>query len=289
MNRSDALQRIVRWGNNQANVDVLLLTGSLAGDSKTDHLSDIDLAVFGSEFNFIKDNSWLTDIGDCWVCVHDSFVFEGSHIPTRLTIFDGGLKVDFSFHPIQLLINMSGKVLPDTYRNGYKVLLDKKGITNYLHYPDHKAFYILKPGAEMFNENQKQFWFECYHIAKYLERNDVWTAKVRDAAAKSFLLRMLEWRHAVHCNGDFRPKPDGREMQSWLEHPLWNLLFDCHGGFDAKSSWNALEHTMACYRLIAKETAALLFFDYNLTLDENISYFIKELQEKGPKPNHTIR
>ncbi len=280
MNKEHAFQKIISWGNSHFNIDVILLTGSLATQNKTDTLSDIDVAVFGTSFNFINDDNWLSAIGKTWVCIHDQFYFEGIDIPTRLTIFEDGLKIDFSFHPIELLISLSNnKVLPDTYRNGYKVLLDKTGITDHLHHPDHKAFYIRKPGIEAFEKNQNEFWFECYHVAKYLTRNDLWTAKVRDGDAKALILQMLEWRQGAKHNWILTAKTNGREMQNWLEQPLWNTLFNCYAGFDDESSWKALEETLHYYRLVAKEAASLLEFAYNNTLDNNMSAFISQLQK----------
>ena len=61
----------------------------------------------------------------------------------------------------------------------------------------------------------EEFWFEAWHIPKYLKRNDLWVVKFRDWTMKQLLLRMLEW-HAIATNG---PALDishiGVHMKDW--------------------------------------------------------------------------
>lgn len=281
MHKEDALQKIIAWGKSIECIDALLLTGSLAGNGKTDELSDLDIAVFGNDFIFIENDNWLTAIDDTWVCIHDQFVFEDFTIPTRLTIFNEGLKVDFSFHPAELLRRLAAETtLPDAYRNGYKILLDKSGLTENLIIPDFKAYKLSKPTDKAFHNNENEFWFECYHIAKYLKRGDVWTAKVRDKDAKSFLLEMLQWHHLSKIDITFYPKLYGREMQSWLDEMLLNKVYDCFSNLEKANSWAALDNMINLYKKIAKEVAIKFMFTYNEKLDVNMSSFIKKLMSR---------
>ncbi len=279
MSKDEAVQKIISWGKMSKSVEALILNGSLASKTTIDKLSDIDITVFGTDFTFIqKNDEWLLNIGKAWLCIHDQFSFEEYSIPTRLTIFDGGLKIDFSFHPIQLLHALAAKkVLPDAYKNGYKVLLDKQSLSGKLARPDHKAFVLSKPGIIAFQNNENEFWFECYHVAKYLKRGDLWTAKVREQAVKIFLLEMLQWHHIARHGMNFNPKPYGRDMQNWLDPLLWNRLRDCYAGFDKANSWLALSKTISLYREIAKEAAKCFHFDYNKKPDRHLSSFIEQL------------
>jgi aminoglycoside 6-adenylyltransferase len=282
MNKEVALQKIVLWGKSVKSIDALLLTGSLAGQGKTDELSDLDIAVFGTDFTFIKNNEWLIAIDDTWVCIHDQFVFEGYKIPTRLTIFNQGLKVDFSFHPSELLNKLATEAaLPDAYRNGYKILLDKTGLAVKFSLPDFNAYQLSPPDKNSFQNNENEFWFECYHVAKYLKRNDLWTAKVRDKNAKAFLLEMLQWHHLSKSETIFNPKLYGREMQSWLSKKLWNTLYDCFPNFDKADSCKSLRNMINLYRKVAKEVANNFIFAYNEKLDVNMSSFINALMNSN--------
>ncbi|MEO7802004.1 MAG: aminoglycoside 6-adenylyltransferase, partial [Ginsengibacter sp.] len=192
--------------------------------------------------------------------------------------------VDFSFHPAELLYKLAAEAtLPDAYKNGYKILLDKTGLAAKFPIPDFSAYQLSAPDKKSFQNNENEFWFECYHIAKYLKRNDLWSAKVRDKDAKAFLLEMLQWHHLNKQHTAFHPKLYGREMQSWLDETLWNMLCNCFSNFDEASSWRALDHMINLYRRIAKEVADTFMFTYDENLDAHMSSFIKTLMNNNPK------
>ena len=273
------LEKIVNWGKENSSVSVLILSGSLAGKGKKDDLSDYDIAVFGDDFDFIENDNWIKDIDDYLVCIHDQFEFFNLQIPTRLTILKEGTKIDFSFHPLHLLdklINL--EKLPDSYNIGYRILLDKKGIADNMPAPTFHGFRIDKPSAKDFELNNKEFWFETYHVAKYLSRQDLWTANLRASAAKKWLLEMIGWNHAVKMKWNFSPKNDGKNMKSWIEKKIWKELHDCFGRFDKKDCWKALEKTTKLYRKIAIRTAAHLSYKYDQVLDDGIMDFMKNLK-----------
>src|SRR6266487_4502005 len=107
------LEKIINWADSKDTIRALILSGSLAAKGKKDELSDYDIAVYGTGFDFINNDNWLSEIQNYWVCIHDRFQFFGYEIPTRLTIFDSLFKVDFSFHPLALIHKiLNSKTLP---------------------------------------------------------------------------------------------------------------------------------------------------------------------------------
>ncbi|EUJ25107.1 hypothetical protein PGRAN_00155 [Listeria grandensis FSL F6-0971] len=63
--RNKLLERIVAWGEEQAQVRALVLEGSLAKQQGIDELSDVDINVwYEGEISFGKTIPWLADIGD---------------------------------------------------------------------------------------------------------------------------------------------------------------------------------------------------------------------------------
>ncbi len=273
------LEKIIKWANGKENISALVLTGSLASHGLVDNLSDYDIAVYGKSFDFIKTDKWLEEIEDHLVCVHDKFRFYDFEIPTRLTIFDPYFKVDFSFHSRELLNKIiDSDTLPDEYNIGYKVLLDKHGLAAKLAKPTFRGFIIKKPDEHEFKKNVDEFWFEVYHIVKYLSRGDLWTAMIRDRSAKEFLLQMLQWHKAAHENWNISLKNFGKEMKTWLDKSLWNELSQCFAKFNTEDSWKALENTIMLYQKLARETAAYLQYTYNEKLDKSISNFIQTIK-----------
>jgi aminoglycoside 6-adenylyltransferase len=180
------LEWLISWAEINKNIRGLILSGSKANPfDKTDFLSDYDIAVIGSGLDFIENDNWLTDLKKYWVCVHDKFELAGFEIPTRLVIFNDVLKVDFSFLPTEAITRfIAAKELPDGFNIGYKILLDKEGLLQSLPTPTGAGFEIDRPAETEYLRNQSEFWFEVYHVAKYLARNDLWAAKSRDWSAK---------------------------------------------------------------------------------------------------------
>jgi aminoglycoside 6-adenylyltransferase len=278
------LEKIINWANSISNIRAMILSGSLTSKGKQDILSDYDIAIYGNEFDFIENDDWLNNIQEFWVCIHDQFEFLGYEIPTRLTIFDRYFKVDFSFHPMEELQRMiDDKKIPDDYNIGYEVLLDKDKLLKDLPQPTYRGFVLPKPDEKKFAENIKEFWFECYHVAKHLYRNDLWVAKTRDHATKKFLLQMLEWNEACKRNWNFSLKDHGKQMSDWLDKNYWNELHNCFGRFDKEESWNALLNTIQFYQAVAKETAKFLKYEYDEKLDGRMSQFIKDLKSSSDK------
>lgn len=272
----EKIKPVIEWGCDTENVRAMILTGSLASKNKKDTLSDYDIAVFGYDFDFIKRDDWIKSFSDYWVCVRDSFDFLKHEIPTRLVIFDEALKIDFSFHPVKLLKKLSEE-LSDEYNIGYKILLDKDNITKNFPKASCTGFILEKPTPEEFKNNIEEFWFEVYHVEKYLIRKDLWTAKLRDLAVKEKLRQMLEWNHGAQQSWTFSPGSLGKEMNTWLDKNLRDELHNCWGSFDKADSARALENTIKLYRKVCNETAAALNYNYNYELDKNISTLIKKL------------
>lgn len=269
----EPLNNVLQWLDRQNEVRAVLLTGSRA-IQPADDLSDYDLAIFGNDFSFISNDDWLGKIAGYLVCVHDSFLQDEYLIPTRLVIFNTTFKIDFSFHPPQLLQAWQQK-LPDAYNIGYRVLLDKDGLTASMPEPAYEGFNISKPDKQAFQRNVHEFWFEVHHVVKYLSRADLWIAKSRDWATKQFLLEMLLWEHAIAKNWKFAPKSDGSGMQKWINSEDWNELDKCFGKFNVTDSFESLENTVRLYRKAAHKVAASLGHPYNEDLDREMTSFMQ--------------
>jgi len=275
----DYLKKICDWAMGNPDIRVLILSGSRARNKKSDELSDYDIAVYGNNFPFLHDDDWLKEIDNYWICIHDSFQLVGYQIPSRLTIFEGGVKVDFSFHPIESFQKIVTKnKLIDDYDIGYRVLLDKDGLTQRIPKAQFDGFKIKKPGNEDFIRNQKNFWFEIYHVAKYLAREDLWVAKYRDWSAKEYLREMLEWNCGAQLNWNMHPNQHGKNMKNWIDDESWEGLFSCFSNLSRRESWQAMENTMILYRKITISAASKLNYSYLDYIDASISDFTGDLK-----------
>ncbi len=266
------LRSIVAWATRDANVRCLVLVGSRARAAPPDDLADIDLQVYGEASEpYARDEAWLLEIGRIWLCVRDEYADGDVSVPTRLVIFEGGVKVDFAFYPAGNLSNGVREGL------AHRILLDKDPSTRHGAATSVSSRERHVPSEAEFRGVVEEFWFETYHVATYLARNELWLAKARDWAAKQFLLRMIDWheqttRGRVHDAGCA-----GRHM--WVSEDTWAALHHAFAGFEREESWGAALATISLFQRLATDTAATLGFLYPVGVDENISRFILGLRD----------
>ncbi len=277
----DMLAAIFTWAQKEENIRALALTGSRAHTDAPDFLADFDIALFVIDPRpYLIDDSWLRAIGNVWVSIPERvYVGTREEAHTRLVIFEGGVKVDFALFPLDVLnkFDASGNFAA-LCAGGYKILLDKDGHTAPLGSARLTAQPTAKPTPEEFEVLVKEFFFEVYHVAKYLHRQDLWLVKFRDWSTKEFLLRMLEW-HAKTVHGwDYDVRHQGKNMHEWVDPEVWVVLQDCFGHFDAVDSWRALEKTVVLFRRFARETAARLGYTYPREVDQNIMGFVETVK-----------
>ncbi len=212
----------------------MVLVGSRARDAEPDDLADIDVQVYTTTpAVYTQDDRWLSELGEIWVCVRDAYVDGDVHVATRLVILAPGVKVDFAFYPADASSAGIRSGLP------WRTLLDKG------------------PSAEEFRRVIEEFWFEAYHVAKYLARGELQLAKSRDRATKHFLLTMVEW-HRRFAHGE---TPELAESAS-------------------NESGHELLDTTRTFRRVSTETAAALRYTYPADVDTNLSRLIDDIRQR---------
>ncbi len=250
--------------------------GSRARNAPVDELADFDISVYAeTHFPYTTKNQWLSEIGKVWVCVPEKFDREGEIIPTRLVIFEGGLKVDFAFYGLHVLDELAGAEELDT---DFQVLLDKDGATKRLKSPTFRKLKHARPTEDEFVKLISEFWFEACYVAKYLKRDELWLAKFIDGNLKKFLLRIIEWHEQAKHDWDYETSYDGKNMKGWVSADTWKRLHQTFGHFDGRDSWDSLFATMNLFRQLAEETAELLGFSYPEEVDRHITRFISQIR-----------
>lgn len=269
------LNHIVKWAEAEISIKALVLIGSRATET-SDQYSDFDLAVFCSTYeSYINDEKWLSKIAPLWVCVHEKVTFFGKTFPTRLAIFEKGVKVDFAFYTLDILHDLvKCKLLPEDYNRGYVVLHDKDGLASRMPKATFKANPAQKPSEEEFLRIINEFWFEIHHVVKYLKRGDLWSAKFRSwSIYENFLLKMIEWHKEAKLHWTHPVPPLGKRMHSWVDEQTWISLHKVFAHFDREDSVQALRHLMDLFRALAVETANRLAYPYPHELDKKMSLF----------------
>ncbi|MCP2839638.1 aminoglycoside 6-adenylyltransferase, partial [Salmonella enterica] len=93
-------------------------------DDSADEYSDLDIEIISSDPDTLaRDDGWLRQIGPL-ITVLRLEADDDQRWPTRLAIYRGGVKIDFTVAGIDRLQRMTGpEGLDGLYARGYRVLL----------------------------------------------------------------------------------------------------------------------------------------------------------------------
>ncbi len=274
-------QLFINWAHNHPSIKALILVGSRAQQNEVDELSDYDVCVFADSIpSFIDDDQWLSQFGKVWICVHEHKEWEDQSFPTRLVIFDGGIKVDFSFWPTDLLKRWNqGSPMPGDFQAGFKVWVDKEKLTQNL--PKHLKPFVSKPTQQMFDTVIQEFWFEAYHVSKYLKRNDLWSALFRMGLLRNhFLLKMIEWNEQARSNWTVPLHPNGKNLHAWVCPETREAIQHVFAHFDQNDCWLALMRAIELFRRISAETAIMCGFTLS-ELDQTMTEYILNMRDQS--------
>jgi aminoglycoside 6-adenylyltransferase len=268
------LDEIAAWARANPNITALVLTGSLARPGHhPDEFSDLDLELIAKDPGLLSgDGAWLHQFAPIWTMLA---LDEGQPYPTRLVIYEGGLKVDFTIASLARVLDMIERSRLDTvYERGYRVLFDKEGVTTGLPEPAGAVLSVGLPDQATFHAVVEEFWFEAAHIPKYLVRYELWVVKTRDWTMKRLLLKLIEWR-AIAGSDD---APDvwyiGTHMRAWTDARTWDELQRAFGRFDVAGSWWALLATIELFGRLGREIAVMSELEYPEEMDEQVSRYI---------------
>jgi aminoglycoside 6-adenylyltransferase len=280
----EIVQLLVRWADSQDAIRALILTSSRAGANKADEFSDYDIMVLTDHPDqYLRSDAWIESIMPLWVYIKEQFTHGRDVIPTRLVIFRDAVKVDFSFWQLQVLRDFiaNGFSNTDDMNRGYRVLIDKDGLTRNLPSPAIRFFKVPRPTEDEFRAVICEFWFEMAGIAKYLARGDLFPAKQREnGIVKDLFLKMLIWNVQAKNNWDAETHTDGKKMQSWVDSDTLQSLAKTYSGFNLEDSWQSTLSSMEFFREISTETSRLLGYDYPQSVDREITMYIGGIRRR---------
>lgn len=277
---SELIQHLMAWAETDDNIRALIQTGSAARqDGAADRFSDRDIEIVARDREpLLTSDAWVHAIGPVMV---GQYLENGAFFDTRLVFFEGGRKIDFTIADRSRLDTMIGaERLDDLYERGYRVLLDKDGLTAQLPVPTGTAPRRALPAQDEFAATVTEFWFEAAHLPTYLVRGDGWVVKFRDWTMKEMLLRMLEW-HALATRG---PDTDtwhiGTKMNRWVDAETWDDVHEVFSRFGPADSWRGLAATMALFTRLTRETATALGFPYPVHAEQSVTDYVLGFEDE---------
>jgi aminoglycoside 6-adenylyltransferase len=281
----DAMEaRIVDWCTSRDLVRAAMLTSTRAAASgPIDKFSDIDVILVLTKIGPLSEyRHWLDDFGEVLAAWRDGDALRRD--PPRtcwVTQYADGSKIDFTLWPVELLQQAArAPTLPDQLDIGYRVLIDKDGLTRGLKSASHRAHIPTPPSREEFLIAVEEFLLESTYVAKHLWRDDLMPAKFSlDHVMKQSCLRaMLEWRIEIDYQWSLKPGAAGKGLKKFLSPDAYRSLEQTYVGPRIADNWIALFDTIAQFRRVAVEVAEHLGYQYPHDLDDRVIAYLRGVQ-----------
>jgi aminoglycoside 6-adenylyltransferase len=280
------IDRITALAHADPDIRAVILEGSLAVNSKVDELSDYDINIFAVHYEkYLVDDAWMSQFGPVLLYQKEQFLFYDAVIPTRLVLYQGRPRIDFSFwHPKLLSDIVQGDKEYESYKNGYRILVDKDRLAERLKPPAGDGFPVVQPSRDEFLQTLYDFWFEAYCVAKYLYRRDLWYAKmIENRYIKDHLFRMMLWDH--QAENAWAPDPlihrEGKRFEKWASPEIMDAVSTCFSTYHVEDTWNSLFAMIELFARLAKRTSAHLRIAYPLEVEQDVVRYLQYLKDKS--------
>lgn len=283
--REEKLQQIINWSQNNPDIRAVLLTSSLVNPlAPVDELSDLDIElVFDDNTNYILDKNWINNFGTPIAMVEeDESYFEDKHA-MKMVLYADHTKVDFKLYSkSNFLEEVHQNHLPEDWDIGYKVLMDKEGITQALQKPTYQVSIIKRPTAQRFEQLLNGFWWDCTYVAKCLVRKDIFYAKFmsEDNIRTDYLVPLIEWYIASQHGWNITTNKHGRLFEKYLTQQTWEKVIQTFSGSDINENWTALFAMANLVAAIGRELAIKLTYEYPAKLEADVRIYLNALKTK---------
>ena len=286
--QTEVLDRLVAWGGSSEDVRAIVLTSTRARhDASADELSDYDVILAVRDpSTFLANDDWTSAYGRALASWGDEHELYGSTATFRGVVYADGVKIDYTVWPGRLLEHVAeADTLPDDLDVGYRVLLDKDGVTRRWAPPTYRAHIPAKPARAEFDALIEEFWWDSTYVAKALWRGEVVFAKfVLEHDMKNVALRrMLEWRVELDHDWSLRPGAYGRGLERLLPGDIAAELARTYVGSEVDDNWEALFRTTALFRRVATEVGDAFGFPYARETDDGVTAQLEAVRRLPPK------
>lgn len=265
------LDRIVSWGDADDAVRALVLTSTRArAGGPVDLLSDYDvIAVLTDVQRFDERAAYGTPMAR-WGDEHDVY---GTTAYFRGVVYEDGVKVDWTLWPDAVPALVAEHGLTDDLDVGYRVLLDKDGVTETWPAPTLRAHIPARPSETAYVALVEEFWWSATYVAKGLWRGERFFARfVLDLDLRhGALRRMLEWLVELDHDWSLRPGAYGRGLERLLPADIRTELAATS---DADGGWEAFERTIVLFRRVSRIVGEALGYAYPQRVDDRTSAYL---------------
>ncbi|MEY9873309.1 aminoglycoside 6-adenylyltransferase [Streptacidiphilus sp. MAP12-33] len=277
------LAALLAWAAKDPRVSAVVQTGLRARGVRVDEFSDLDIELIGPGWRSLaEDDSWFRALGDVLVILpfeSDGSVDADPSWPTRLVVYRGGRKIDFTLASEEHISRMLMSTLDPLYGRGFVVHYDQTGLLEQLPASESPLPPVPEPSEAVFQRTVTEFWFEATQVPVYVARDDLWVAQFRQTTMREMLLSVLEW---FAQTGPGHPRDTwhiGRHMKEWLPQAQWDQVTRIFCALDAEAMTAAHEVMLSLFETTSREVAQRLGFAYDGQIADRIRGVIQGVQQ----------
>lgn len=280
---SAVVDTITKWADSKPDVRAVLLTSSRTNPQSTlDAFSDYDIILVAEDIQpYLKDESWLGDFGKVLVVYREHMQPEsGFDRFVRVTQYEDGLKIDFTLWPVGLLKRAAAEPKPPGYLDdGYKVILDKDGLTDGMAAPTYQVFIPTPPTAAEYHTCIEHFFVNVPYVAKYIRRGDLFPLNSVLYIMRDERLRlMLEWRVEIARNWSLKTGFYGKGLVKYLNPEIIKELEETYARGGIEANWDVLDRIIKLFRKVAREVGQALGYAYPEDMDSRVLKYLYKIK-----------
>ena len=255
----EVLSRVLAWAEGEDAVRLVVLTSTRANGRADEH-SDYDLILALTDVEAFDPTCYRTPAAR-W---GDEHLLHGARTFFRGVVYDDGTKIDWTLWPAEAPALVAQHGLNDALDVGYRVLLDKDGVTERWPDPTFTAHIPAKPTEDDYAALVEEFWWSTTYVQKARARGEEFFARfiIDQDLTYECLRRMLEWRLELDRDWSWRPGAYGRGLERELPPDLAAELREAHGQF---------EPTVALFRRVAHEVGDALGYAYPQAAEDAVT------------------
>ena len=281
----EKLKAIIEWSEKNDDVRAVLLTSSPVNPlAEVDEFSDLDIElIFTNNTNYILDKSWILNFGNpISIIEEDENSFDNKHA-MKMVLYEDGVKVDFKLYSkLNFIKETQQKVLPDDWDIGYKVLIDKDGITQEMLKPTYQVSIIKKPSEKEFQSLITDFWWDTTYVAKSIARDEIFYAKYisEKIIRAKYLIPLIEWKIGSENQWNVTTNKHGRLFKRFLNREVWEKVEQTFSGSDLNDNWKSLFAMADLVSEIGNDLSETFAYEYPEKLENDIRKYLTDVKLK---------
>ena len=277
--RKEKLETIIDWSKSNKDIRTVLLTSSLVNPlAPVDEYSDLDVElVFEDNAKYISSKHWINLFGNPIAMIEENeSSFDGKHA-MKMVLYDDYVKIDFKLYSVpNFLEQVDHNELCEDWDIGYKVLIDKDGITNNMKEATHQVSIIKKPTEQKFKQLLNDFWWDTTYVAKCLARDEIFYAKFMSESniRTDYIIPLIEWYIANQHGWNITTNKYGRLFKKHLTSEIWEKIERTFSGKNINENWNALFAMADLVSEIGTDLSEKMGYEYPFKLETDIRKYL---------------